>query len=257
MNDTSRLTAHERELFTEVVEASLRVVGRHHFFGWTQGMVQTLLPHEILLCGVDDGSRQGMSMHRFTGTRYFKDEHFAAVCAPRDGLVPRLLVEWQATGAPVLLDGQAGECNGRAVLTEMVKRNELRNIAAHAIRGGGRGIVGFYGFSRIPGALGPHTAYIAELIVPYIHATFVRVLGNEQKSAGSSSRSGRAVTARETEILRWIKQGKTNLEIARALELSPWTVKNHVQTILKKLSAQTRGHAVARAMSLGILDSAD
>lgn len=257
MNDTSRLTAHERELFAEIVEASLRVVGRHHFFGWTQGLVQTLLPHEILLCGVDDGSRQGMSMHHFAGTRYFRDEHFAAVCAPRVGLVPRLLVEWQASGAPVLLDGRVGACNGRAALAEMVQRNELRNIAAHAIRGADRGIVGFYGFSRIPGELGAHTAYIAELIVPYIHSTFVRVLGNDSRAAGSGARPGRAITAREREILRWIKQGKTNLEIARALDLSPWTVKNHVQAILKKLAAQTRGHAVARAMSLGILDSGD
>ena len=257
MNDTSRLTAHERELFTEIVESSLRVFGRHHFFGWTQGLVQTLLPHEILLCGVDDGSRQGMSMHHFAGSRYFKEEHFAALCVPHDGLVSRLLAEWQVSGAPVLIDGASGGQNGRAVLSEMVQRNELRNIAAHAIRGAGRGIVGFYGFSRIPGELGPHIAYLAELIVPYIHSTFVRVLGNERKSAAGSARAGRGITARETEILRWIKQGKTNLEIARALNLSPWTVKNHVQTILKKLSAQTRGHAVARAMSLGILDSRD
>jgi transcriptional regulator EpsA len=257
MNDTSRLSAHERELFTEIVESSLRVVGRHQFFSWTQGLVQTLLPHEILLCGVDDGSRQGMSMHHFAGTRYFKEEHFAAVCEPRDGLVPRLLAEWQASGAPVLVDGQSNGSNGRAVLSELVQRNELRNIAAHAIRGAGRGIVGFYGFSRIPGELGPHIAYVAELIVPYIHSTFVRVLGNQHRASASGARAGRAITPRETEILRWIKQGKTNLEIARALELSPWTVKNHVQTILKKLSAQTRGHAVARAMSLGILDSDD
>jgi DNA-binding NarL/FixJ family response regulator len=31
-------------------------------------------------------------------------------------------------------------------------------------------------------------------------------------------------------------------------------VKNHVQTILRKLQAQTRSHAVARAMSMGLLD---
>jgi transcriptional regulator EpsA len=257
MNDTSRLTAHERELFTEIVESSLRVIGRHQFFAWTQGMVQTLMPHEILLCGVDDGAHQGMSMHHFAGTRYFKDEHFAAVCAPRDGLVPRILAEWQATGEPVLLDPRAGASNGRSVLAEMVAANELRNIAAHAVRGAGRAVVGFYGFSRIPGELGPHVAYIAELIVPYIHATFLRVLGNEQRSSASGSRANRAITPREVEILRWIKKGKTNMEIAAALKLSPWTVKNHVQTILKKLSAQTRGHAVARAISVGILDLGD
>jgi DNA-binding CsgD family transcriptional regulator len=60
---------------------------------------------------------------------------------------------------------------------------------------------------------------------------------------------------REAEILKWIKTVKTNVDIARALELSPWTVKNHVQTILKKLSAHTRSHAVARAISMGIVDS--
>jgi transcriptional regulator EpsA len=190
-------------------------------------------------------------------SRYFRDEHFGAICAPREGLLQKLMNEWQANGEPCLVAAELDLGGARAPLLAEVERNELKNIAAHGVRSGGPGVVGFYGFSRIPGPLGPHVAYRAELVVPYLHATFVRVLAHETKMNGSSPRAQRQITPRETEILKWIKQGKSNVDIADILALSPWTVKNHVQTILKKLSAQTRGHAVARAINLGILNSAD
>jgi DNA-binding CsgD family transcriptional regulator len=63
------------------------------------------------------------------------------------------------------------------------------------------------------------------------------------------------VTRREIEILGWIKEGKTTSDIAGILNLSPFTVKNHVQNILKKLGARSRSHAVAQAMGLGLLHS--
>jgi transcriptional regulator EpsA len=257
VNGATRLDAHEREQFAEIVESSTRIVQRHQFYGWTQGIVQSLLAHEILICGVDDGGRYGMTLQHFSGSRYFREDHFGAVCAPRDGLLPRLMAEWQASGEPCLIGTGLKLCESRAPLLELVKRSELKNIAAHGVRGGGRGLVGFYGFSRIPEPLGPSVAYRAELVVPHVHAAFVRVLGHEAKTNGSGARTPRRITAREAEILNWIKEGKTNVDIAGILALSPWTVKNHVQTILKKFSAQTRGHAVARAISLGILDSTD
>jgi transcriptional regulator EpsA len=254
----SRLDKHERELLAEVVESSLRVVQRHQFFGWTQGIVQALLPHEILLCGVEDVGRPGFTMQYFSASRYFHDDHFGAVSSAKDGLMQRLMAEWQITGEPFVLSKSVPCCEGHAPLVEQVETNELKNLVAHGVRGGaGRGLVGFYGFSRVSSELGRGISYRAELIVPYLHATYMRVLAHESKSSGNGARTQRQITGREAEILKWIKEGKTNIEIARALELSPWTVKNHVQTILKKLSAQTRGHAVARAISLGILDSGD
>jgi DNA-binding CsgD family transcriptional regulator len=62
------------------------------------------------------------------------------------------------------------------------------------------------------------------------------------------------VTPRQEEILNLIKSGKTNSEIAELLDCSPWTIKNHIQAILRKLDSNTRTHAIARAMSLGILN---
>jgi transcriptional regulator EpsA len=50
---------------------------------------------------------------------------------------------------------------------------------------------------------------------------------------------------REVEILQWIAMGKTNSEIGSILELSLFTVKNHVQRIFKKLNVSNRAQAVA------------
>ena len=52
------------------------------------------------------------------------------------------------------------------------------------------------------------------------------------------------LSAREAEILRWIALGKTNPEIGSILNISSFTVKNHVQRILKKLDVSNRTQAV-------------
>ncbi len=61
------------------------------------------------------------------------------------------------------------------------------------------------------------------------------------------------LSAREAEILRWIALGKTNPEIGSILNISAFTVKNHVQRILKKLDVTNRTQAVGKTH--GFLDS--
>ena len=53
---------------------------------------------------------------------------------------------------------------------------------------------------------------------------------------------------RETQIMRYIAEGNTNKEIGYILGRSEETVKSHVRTILRKLNANDRAHAVALAI---------
>jgi DNA-binding NarL/FixJ family response regulator len=53
------------------------------------------------------------------------------------------------------------------------------------------------------------------------------------------------LTARESEIMNLIAQGRTNGEIAEQFVLSEKTVKNHVNRIYGKLGAKSRAHATA------------
>lgn len=52
------------------------------------------------------------------------------------------------------------------------------------------------------------------------------------------------LTSREREILGWVARGKTNLEIAEILWLSPSTVRKHLENIYEKLGVHNRVAAV-------------
>ena len=64
-------------------------------------------------------------------------------------------------------------------------------------------------------------------------------------SAGSLERLG--LSRRETEVLRWLAQGKTNAGIGASLGLSRFTVRTHLEHIYQKLGVQTRTAAAALA----------
>jgi LuxR family maltose regulon positive regulatory protein len=53
------------------------------------------------------------------------------------------------------------------------------------------------------------------------------------------------LSARETEVLQCLAAGQSNKLIARALDLSPHTVKRHIARILDRLDLSSRGEAAA------------
>ena len=68
------------------------------------------------------------------------------------------------------------------------------------------------------------------------------------------SGNGRDLTSRETEVARWLAQGKTNLEIGLILAISRRTVEKHVESILRKLGVENRVAAavlISRAVPPG------
>lgn len=59
------------------------------------------------------------------------------------------------------------------------------------------------------------------------------------------------LSSREVEILDYIARGNSNKEIAKSLKISDQTVKNHITSILKKLSVNDRTAAVVHALRHG------
>jgi two-component system, NarL family, response regulator len=63
-----------------------------------------------------------------------------------------------------------------------------------------------------------------------------------------------ALSTREVEVLRRVAAGRANKSIARDLAISESTVKAHIRSILPKLGANDRTHAVTIALKRGIFD---
>jgi len=61
------------------------------------------------------------------------------------------------------------------------------------------------------------------------------------------------LTPKETEILNYMAQGYLNKQIAMVLSVSEQTIKNHITSILRKLNANARTHAVVIAIKKGLV----
>ena len=70
---------------------------------------------------------------------------------------------------------------------------------------------------------------------------------NRKRNAGPLGSLG--LSRRETEVLTWIAQGKTNYEIGVILSAATRTICKHVQRILFKLSVENRTAAAVVALA--------
>jgi two-component system NarL family response regulator len=61
------------------------------------------------------------------------------------------------------------------------------------------------------------------------------------------------LSAREVEVLELVVQGLLNKQIAHALNISEYTVKNHVKNILEKLGVEDRTQAATVSIQRGII----
>lgn len=104
-------------------------------------------------------------------------------------------------------------------------------------------IFAFHGLKR-----SERTEEILRIIIPHFHQALCRLRWRNKSGPNSH------LTPKETEILKWVKQGKTSWDIAMILGISSRTVKFHMKNIFRKLDAVTRAHAVAVAMEKGLLD---
>lgn len=86
--------------------------------------------------------------------------------------------------------------------------------------------------------------------VEKMHTRFDR-----QPSPPRTPNSACHLSPRELTVLRWMKEGKTNWEIAHILGLSERTIRFHVGSIFEKLDVTSRTQAVARALGVGLIAS--
>lgn len=61
------------------------------------------------------------------------------------------------------------------------------------------------------------------------------------------------LTPRERDVLQRLAEGRATEEIAAILHVSPHTVRSRVKTLLRKLGARNREHAVAIALTEGAI----
>ena len=105
-----------------------------------------------------------------------------------------------------------------------------------------------------PGACAARAALAG--LVATTPAYAAEALRYERVGARRGSAPGfEALTPRERQVLAAMSNGLGNREIGGALGISAHTAKFHVAQIIAKLQAQSRAHAVAKALRAGFADA--
>ncbi|MFN4070778.1 MAG: response regulator [Thermus caldifontis] len=100
---------------------------------------------------------------------------------------------------------------------------------------------------------GANAYFSKELSAPELKRRLLRVARGEERLTPPDLP---ALTPREEEVLGLLAQGLSVKEIAKALGLSPDTVKDHLESLYGKLLARNRVEALERARALGFLTKA-
>lgn len=85
-----------------------------------------------------------------------------------------------------------------------------------------------------------------------IHPTLTRAFIEEVQYI--EQRPETPLSRRESQILQKVAYGATTKEVAHDLQISPHTVKTHLERIFEKLGANDRAQAVAIALRKGLVD---
>ncbi|WP_377703840.1 LuxR C-terminal-related transcriptional regulator [Pseudoduganella sp. UC29_71] len=265
------LSKLEQEYLLGAIEASLSVRELRSYFLWSQGQLQALLPHRVMVCmqfGPAGGQRGALLRIECLHGTILDRAVLTQLCEPAQGLAPRLarhaaacaqararIAGDAAPARPVALAAApqraAGAASGAEPENEFAPellRLGLDNVLLHGSGAlpGGSTCFALFGMPQRPG---PRQAYFLELLLPHLHFALLRL-----DAAPAAAPAERAVSRREMEILHWVREGKSNTEVGQILGISGLTVKNHLQRIYRTLGVSNRTQAVARGIALRLLD---
>jgi len=244
----------ELESLKLIMDASLRVHARHHFFTWTQGLLQNLVKHEALICALRNAEPVSFHVESFL-TSPLEPALFSDMFRQDTSMVPHIIKAWEENSyRPVVCETGDASQFAQSALRRKFNQIGADTVVAHGTYDALGKPASFFIFACQAQSMGPRQVYCVELIVPFLHQAWVRTQIDQRVEGAAAPRAGAGLlTSREREILKWIHFGKSNIEIGTILEISPLTVKNHVQKILRKLNAQNRTQAVVKGFALRIL----
>lgn len=236
------LTADEHRSLLRIAAGALPIQRHYDLFVWLHGELQRLLPHETLIAGWGDFAAGRVQLDVVSSV--------PAVHMRKDGcceheLMRRAHARWMRTGGqPLVLEGDrlgnaADACacafheawhTARSLLVHGVRDERARSESVYVVLS----TAGFAA-ARAPARFNA----LAHLLVCQIDVAFRQVTHYAPQPN---------LSARERQILDLICRGGANREIAAELQISLFTVKNHVQRLFRKLGVRSRTQAARNSI---------
>lgn len=247
------LSAEEGARFLRIVSECGRIRRHCDIHRWLSGDVQHFLPHQMLLSAWGDFETAELKLDLISSLPGVRTSRLAHCRV--EPLIREAYARWCDGGRePLLMDvadsGAAHEPCGCPVHVALRRMRHMIVHGVHDKRSGSNAV--YIALAAEPLAKGCNKERFLSMLDPLvaqIDSAFRRVPAfplPEMRCAPEGGSEVLELSAREVEVLESLRRGKTNLDIASALDISPFTVKNHVQRIFRKIGVRNRTQAAAR-----------
>jgi transcriptional regulator EpsA len=241
----------QKTQFFGMIQESLRVRTHFEFMLWSQGNVQEFLPHDIMIAAWGDFSLGLISfdiVSPLPNIRTTQVQHAKLV-----PLLKRLFNYWnEHNGAPVSMRMKHGMFAENQFGFDQLGSDfaKMNSGMIHAIKDSRGRHDCLYILLSTSDDLSTSSRSMLEALLPYVDCTLRQIepiaVETPKPAITQMEENFGALSSREQEIMDWVKHGKTNYEIGMILDISAFTVKNHLQRIFKKLDVLNRAQAVAK-----------
>jgi transcriptional regulator EpsA len=242
----------ESARFLNVVCQSLLINRHYQLFAWLTGELQEFLPHDILICVWGDFARWDLKLDVVSAIPGVRTAELGSCSI--DNIVRDAYLQWREAGRkPLVLRPDEAQANCACAIHAAIRT--MRSALVHGIRDERAGCDSLYiTLSRDPFPKDTGRERFdarLESLVAHIDLACRRVAALPLcKPLLDRAAAPLDLSSREREILERMCRGNTNVDIAAALEISPFTVKNHVQRIFRKIGVRNRTQAAARYRDL-------
>lgn len=239
-------TPQELERLLFAIEASHQITKRFQFFLWAQGVLQSFLPHQTLICATGNLDAEQFEVDVFSSDAVTADKQPELWEAARE--TTQLAVrEWIRRGREPLAYSTEMRDAGNDPMQQAIWELGLGNTLMHGTRDLRGPNSSFFIFGRLGRNPRRRSREVCDILLPTLHFAAHRyaLLDNDEFKRRVPTPD---LSVREIQIMRGVRDGKTNMEIGAELGISPLTVKNHIQRILRKLQVSNRAQAVARCL---------
>jgi transcriptional regulator EpsA len=248
---TFQLTVDESAQLLRIVSSGALIRRHRELFHWLNGEVQHFLPHEILIAAWGDFASGRLRYDVVSDLAGARTTHLLKCCP--DELIARAHARWQDAGqAPVLLSATESMMPKICGCPMHVALSGMRSVLVHGWRDQRTGDDSLYivlsSGSLTKGRCRQRFLSLMEPLVTQIEGAFRRIAALPSATPPRDRRPQAEfdLSVRELQILESLCQGKTNGDIAAELQISPFTVKNHVQRIFRKIGVANRTQAALR-----------
>ena len=256
--DENSPTEEDFNRFSALVHEILGVRRHVDLMKWLQGSLQFYLPHDILIAAWGDFHLGVIHYDIVSAIPGVRSESAAAESvAP---LLTGLFNRWISQDrAPFTINVGEDGFTWQGVAPQGPIADAMTSMRSSLVHGindqRGRHDCLYVFFSQRPKRRRNESEAI-RILLPYIDSALrqVELLPNQYPNALPSADAeaedapeadNGPLSEREAEIMKWVAMGKTNGEIGSILNVSSFTIKNHMQRIFKKLDVFNRAQAVS------------